>query len=281
MKIVRGSFALAGTPVAPARSGAKSAKRKAVSKAVDKAHPTPLQAPVARQLPPRATTRADQPDRRLNILLAAEKLFALRGYHAVSIRDIAAEAAVPLALVGYYYGAKHELYRAIMQSWSGNIADRLARLQAAAGEPDRSARLDRIIAAFVVPLVALHASPEGQYYALMAARDLAAPTAEAEEVHREFFDPMAHAFIDALMTTAPRATRGQVAWCYQFMLGAALHFLSDRRVERLSHGENQPADPAAQDKLQAFVAAGCRAVLGIPPLAVAPPPRRAASRKAP
>jgi AcrR family transcriptional regulator len=239
----------------------------------------PPVAPVARQLPPRPAARADQPDRRLNILLAAEKLFALRGYHAVSIRDIAAEAEVPLALVGYYYGAKHELYRAIMQSWSGNIADRMGRLQAAAGEPDRSARLDRILEAFVAPLVALHTSREGQYYALMAARDLAAPTPEAEEAHREFFDPMAHAFIDALMTTAPRATRGQVAWCYQFMLGAVLHFLSDRRVERLSKGENRAADPAAQDKLLTFIAAGFRAVLGIPPLADARTSRRPVSRK--
>lgn len=249
------------------------------SKTASTAHATPPVAPVARQLPPRTAVRTDQPDRRLNILLAAEKLFSLRGYHAVSIRDIAAEAEVPLALVGYYYGAKHELYRAIMQSWSGNIGDRLDRLQAAAGEPDRSARLERILEAFVAPLVALHASREGQYYALMAARDLAAPTPEAEEAHREFFDPMAHAFIDAFMTTAPRATRGQVAWCYQFMLGAVLHFLSDRRVERLSQGENRAADPAAQDKLLTFVAAGFRAVLGIPPLADARTSRRPASRK--
>jgi AcrR family transcriptional regulator len=241
---------------------------------------TPPVAPVARQLPPRAAARADQPDRRLNILLAAEKLFALRGYHAVSIRDIAAEAEVPLALVGYYYGAKHELYRAILQSWSGNVGDRMARLQAAAGEADRSARLDRILEAFVAPLVALHASREGQYYALMAARDLAAPTPEAEEAHREFFDPMAHAFISALMTTAPSATRGQVAWCYQFMLGAVLHFLSDRRVERLSQGENRAGDPAAQDQLLAFVAAGFRAVLGIAPPAEARSSRRPVSRKA-
>jgi AcrR family transcriptional regulator len=275
MDIIPKPSTVASTPHTACRPGRKSLK----PKTANTVHPPAHVAPVARQLPPRTTVRADQPDRRLNILLAAEKLFALRGYHAVSIRDIAAEAAVPLALVGYYYGAKHELYRAIMQSWSGNVADRLDRLQFAAAEPDRSARLDRIVAAFVVPLVALHASPEGQYYALMAARDLAAPTPEAEEAHREFFDPMAHAFIDALMTTAPRTTRGQVAWCYQFMLGAALHFLSDRRVARLSGGENKPADPAAQDRLQAFVAAGFRAVLGIPALTASPPPRRTASRK--
>lgn len=228
-------------------------------RAVAPAHPVLI----ARTLPPRAL-RANQPDRRLNILLAAEKLFALRGYHAVSIRDIAAEAEVPLALVGYYFGAKHDLYLAIMQSWSSNIEVRLERLREAAAEPDPSLRLERIPDAFITPLVALHASPEGQYFALMAARDLAAPTPEAEAAQREFFDPMAHAFIDALMTTAPHATRGQVAWCYQFMLGAVLHFLSDRRVERLSKGENQAADPAAKDKLRVFVTAGLRAVLDVP-----------------
>ena len=55
---------------------------------------------------------SDQPDKPLTILLAAEKLFALNGFHGVSIRDIATEAGVPLALVGYYFGAKHELYHA-------------------------------------------------------------------------------------------------------------------------------------------------------------------------
>ena len=131
-------------------------------------------------------------------------------------------------------------------------------------EPDVAARLSRILDAFVSPLVALHQHPEGQYYALMAARDLAAPTPEADRANREFFDPLAQAYIDALMTTAPHATRGDVAWCYQFMLGALLHFLTDRRVERLSKGENRPADPAAKVQLLRFVAGGIGAVLGQP-----------------
>jgi AcrR family transcriptional regulator len=47
---------------------------------------------------------AVRPDRKADILLAAETLFAKRGYHAVTIRQIAEEADVPLDLVGYYYG---------------------------------------------------------------------------------------------------------------------------------------------------------------------------------
>lgn len=214
------------------------------------------------------------PDRRRNILLAAEKLFATGGYHAVSIRDIAAEAGVPLALVGYYFGAKHELYEAIFETWRPMMANRLAGLRAAvqaSGEPDR---LERILEAFVGPVIALNQHPDGQYYALMAARELAMPTPESDRAQRELFDPMAHAFIDALLATAPGSTRAQVAWCYQFMLGALLHHLTDKRVERLSGGANRAADPAATPQLLAFIAAGFRAVLGLPA-----PARRSAPRK--
>jgi AcrR family transcriptional regulator len=212
--------------------------------------------------PTRHEPRADQPDRKLNILLAAEKLFSERGYHGVSIRDIAAEAGVPLALVGYYYGAKSELYAAIFESWRPMFENRMHGLESAfADDVPAPQRLDRILDAFVTPVLDLQQHPEGRYYALMAARDLAAPTAEADQIHRSHFDPMANAFIDALCRVSPGATRGQVAWCYQFMLGALLHFMTDQRVERLSQGENRAADPAAKAHLLAFIGAGFRAVL--------------------
>ncbi len=214
--------------------------------------------------PGRAAARSAQPDRRLNILLAAEKLFAQRGYHGVSIRDIATEAGVPLALVGYHFGAKHELYHAIFESWQPMIQSRLQSLHEAVAAAPKAQRLNRILQAFIAPVLALGQHAEGRWYALMAARDLAAPTAEADAAQREFFDPMAHAFIDALCSVSPGATRGQVAWCYQFMLGALLHHMTDQRVERLSGGENTAADPEAQAQLLAFIAAGFRAVLGMP-----------------
>lgn len=223
------------------------------------------EAPPRRQLPAsRSSPRADQPDRRLNILLAAERLFAKHGYHGVSIRDIANEAQVPLALVGYHYGAKHELYQAIFESWRPMIGSRLERLRAALESTPEAQRLDAIIDAFVTPVIALHQHEEGRHYAAMAARELSAPAPEADLAQREFFDPMAHAFIDALCTVAPKATRGQVAWCYQFMLGALLHHLTDQRVERLSRNENKPADPAARHELMRFLGGGFRAVLNLP-----------------
>lgn len=202
-------------------------------------------------------------NRRQAILLAAEKLFAQRGYHAVSMRDIAAEAQVPVALVSYHYGAKHELYHAIFESWLPSIRQRRGLLDEAMSS-DASLSLEAVLAAFVKPLVAMNRDPAGQYFAKMAARDLASPTPESEQAQLEFFDPMAHAFIDALQRLFPGRSRADVAWCYQFMLGAVLHHLADVRVERLSRGTAAAADPAREPMLLAFIASGFRGALGEP-----------------
>ena len=215
---------------------------------------------------PRAAARAvePRPDRKQAILLAAEKLFAQRSYHAVSLRQIADEAGVPLALVGYYYGPKHALFHAIFTHWNQTIEERLDALRAVPIAPDDPHTLPRIIEAFTAPVLRLRASVEGEYYALLVARELYHATPETDRVLRGYFDPLAHAFIDALHAALPGTTRAQVAWGYQFALGALLHHLSDGRIERLSLGESQPADPRAAPLLVNFIVGGLRAALLAP-----------------
>lgn len=199
-------------------------------------------------------------DRKAAILLAAEKLFAQSGYHAVTIRQIAEEADVPLALVSYYYGQKHELFEAIFAHWNATIEERLQELRNAETGP-ANARLERIIRAFVGPVLRMRASAEGEYYALLVARELFYATEVTDRVLRVYFDPLAHAFIDALHRIFAQATRGQIAWCYQFALGALMHHLSDTRVQRLSNNQSRPGDPAAQTMLVHFIAGGMRAAI--------------------
>lgn len=206
-----------------------------------------------------------RPDRKHAILLAAEKLFATNGYHAVSIRQIAEEAGVPLALVGYYYGQKHELFRAIFEHWNETIEERLNALARVANNPSDPTTLSRIIEAFVLPVLRLRASSEGEYYALLVARELSHGIEETDTILRDFFDPLAHAFIDALQQALPAISRGQIAWCYQFALGALLHHISDDRVGRLSLGESQLGDPNAGDMLVRFIVGGLRSATGEPP----------------
>lgn len=221
---------------------------------------------LARQMPARRSGRtpaADAPDRKRAILLAAEKLFGQHGYASVSIRDIAQEAGVPVALLNYHFGAKHELYHAIFESWAPMIATRLQQLQAVATDLQAPDALERVLAAWLYPLLDLAQHPEGRHYAWMAARDMASPSPESERAQREFFDGMARAFIGILMQLFPHASRLQVVRCYQTMLGAVLmHLMADARLRRLA---DLPADadlPDDRDLLLRQLAAGYRGALG-------------------
>lgn len=49
------------------------------------------------------------------ILMTATKLFANKGFDAVSVREICKEANVNLCLISYYFGGKQELYNAIIE----------------------------------------------------------------------------------------------------------------------------------------------------------------------
>lgn len=217
-----------------------------------------------------------RPDRKQAILLAAERLFAQYGYHAVSIRQIAEEAGVPLALVGYYYGQKHELFHAIFEHWRETVDERLSLLAAARRAPRDAHTIERVVSAFVEPVMRMRASAEGEYYALLVARELAYRTPDADRVLADYFDPMAHNFIDALHEACPDSSRADAAWAYQFALGALIHHMSDTRIERLSHGSNTPCDPKVTPRLIRFIAAGVQATLA----SDAAPPARSPSPSA-
>lgn len=205
------------------------------------------------------------PNRRHNILVSAERLFATRGFHGVSIRDIAEEAGVPLALVGYYFGPKVDLYHAIYRERAGYIGERLNALAAAQREAPPGQLLEEIVKAFVLPVLAVAADPQRRNFLHLLSRGMNDHLAEDEPMIRELFDPLAHAFIDAMHAAVSGATRSQLAWCYQFALGALLHHVTDQRIERLSLGENQPGDgDAAGPLLVAFISCGIRGACAAP-----------------
>lgn len=52
-------------------------------------------------------------DKQIQIMEAAEKLFANRGFAGTSVRDIAEAAGVNLAMISYYFGSKEKLMEAM------------------------------------------------------------------------------------------------------------------------------------------------------------------------
>ncbi len=53
-------------------------------------------------------------EKQKNILQVAETLFAENGFHATSVRTIAKEAGVNVAMISYYFGSKEKLLDALL-----------------------------------------------------------------------------------------------------------------------------------------------------------------------
>lgn len=55
------------------------------------------------------------------IIEVAKNLFAEKGFHGTSIRDICKIAEVNISLISYYFGGKEELYKVVVDSITKNI----------------------------------------------------------------------------------------------------------------------------------------------------------------
>lgn len=60
------------------------------------------------------STPSEKTDKRKALLEVAERLFAEHGFEAVSIRQLAQEAGVNLAMVSYYFGSKEGLFQELL-----------------------------------------------------------------------------------------------------------------------------------------------------------------------
>lgn len=208
-------------------------------------------------------------DKQESILHTAERLFADHGFHAVTLRQIAEAAEVPLALVGYYFGRKHDLFKAIFAHRRQWHLDRAGDIDDARRHAQHPLGLQCIVEAFVLPLLQLRQHPAAAAYARLLARELLLSSPEADLALREGFEPLAQRFMDALHAAEPGAGHAELAWACQFTLGALGLHLRDERIERLSQGRVRAHDPAAAQRLVRYIVGGLRATL-VDPKADAP-----------
>jgi AcrR family transcriptional regulator len=170
--------------------------------------------------------------RRDAILRAAEKLFALEGYHGTTMRHIADEADVKLSLIVYHFTSKMNLYTAIFEARQYINEERMERL--AAIDPHAANALDEIVRAFTDPVLALHGDPAGIWFARLVLREAADPSSQDRKVIGAMFDPMARQFIRALRVALPGKPEGFYHWSYLFSVGALTQSAFDVRVRNLT-----------------------------------------------
>ena len=82
---------------------------------------------------------------RAEIVAAAERHFAERGFEATRLEDIAAEVGIRRAAIFYHFGDKQELYAAVLDEvfgdWTAALPDQRQRGRAARGLADGLDRL--------------------------------------------------------------------------------------------------------------------------------------------
>lgn len=69
-----------------------------------------------------------QSDKQIHIIEVAQKLFATNGFAGTSVRDIAKEADVNIAMISYYFGSKEKLLEAIFARHWANVKLQLENL---------------------------------------------------------------------------------------------------------------------------------------------------------
>jgi AcrR family transcriptional regulator len=66
--------------------------------------------------------------KQLQILQTAEKLFSEKGYDGTSVRDIAEEANVNIAMISYYFGSKEKLMEVVFEQRTEHVKLQVASL---------------------------------------------------------------------------------------------------------------------------------------------------------
>lgn len=167
------------------------------------------------------------------IFLAAERLFAMNGFAAVSVRDITADAGVNLAAVNYHFGSKDALLFDIFRTRSLELNRTRARLlheatEAHGGKPP----LRAILHALISPPTLWFDPACNRYLALQF---LIRARSEGTEAMREALrGDVTHLqrFADALAVARPDLPKDEVYWRLHFVLGL-IHQNRTSEIERL------------------------------------------------
>src|SRR5580700_9322367 len=62
------------------------------------------------------------------IISTAEKLFSVNGFDGTSVRDIANEAGINVAMISYYFGSKEKPMEAVFEQKSNSIRIKVENL---------------------------------------------------------------------------------------------------------------------------------------------------------
>ncbi|TFZ05526.1 TetR/AcrR family transcriptional regulator [Ramlibacter henchirensis] len=220
---------------------------------------------------------------REKILDAAEVAFAELGYAGTTLRVVADAADVTQALISYYFGSKHGLFEAAFLRRGMPISDqRLVNLEELQASGKRI-RLRDLVQAFLAPVLALRATPEGRAFLRLQARLHTEPPSISYDLRTRVYDFSTRKYVQALRLALPDLPEQDVFWRMTLMVGAYMYAFSDtHRMEVTAPGLVDLDDTEAiLDQITAFVVGGLQAPASIGAIGERPRTRVLKKKSAP
>ncbi len=191
-------------------------------------------------------SRGGRTETRKRLIAAASELFAERGFHATTARDIARRAGVNLAAGHYHYGSKKDLYLEVLQAQFAEIWTTLARRGGSRplAEIDRLGRreLVALLSTRLQVMLDLLIGPRPVLHGALMQREMTDPSRALPMIVGEFIDPMMRETERIVARLEPRLRPRDVERCavsiigqavfYRFALPAFLHRKGWKRYPR-------------------------------------------------
>lgn len=199
---------------------------------------------------------------RSRIIQAAEKIFAQKGFRAMTLRDVTQQAGVNLAAVNYHFGSKTNLMRAVIQRRIEPInMERIARLDACvARNAPQAVPLNEIFDALFRPLFdhAMSEKDPDRAFIQMIGRALTEPADFVRTMHKEFFIELSQRFMSELKRSCPELSEEDLQFRFFLSVSTMLGTVTEQiRLENISDGKLNGTDlDKLCSKLTAFVVSG-------------------------
>lgn len=182
--------------------------------------------------------KMNQRDTKTRILDSAERLFAGKGFHNTSLRDITKDAGANLAAVNYHFGSKDTLFEEVFKRHFLPVnrirLERLEEIRDDAARNRSRPSVREVLQAFIAPVVYFRKTePGAAAFITLVIRTMSEQDDRLREILVGYFRPTFLLCLDILGEALPHIPKGILFWRLQFSLGTmshTLHMLDQSRM---------------------------------------------------
>jgi AcrR family transcriptional regulator len=171
---------------------------------------------------------------RTRLLHTAGEIFAEKGFHAATVREICQKAGVNIASINYYFGDKENLYVETVKEAASHCEAAAPLPTWPPGTPPRT-KLREFIRTFLTRVVMLR---EPAWHGLLIMREISQPTRACVELVDNFIRPtfgvLQTILAELLPADVPQVQRRLIAFS---IVGQCLHYRVARPIMSLLVGQ--------------------------------------------